>query len=414
MEQDTENTEKKVDGNSLCDQDFITLKTGYDFGIKACETRAVNFQYILKTGEVDALEAFGPSVLLMFFTGGDPDPYVDLKSDDAYTRALDTIKTETLRRIAESQELQDLKAKDPWTYEDRVAWEKSVSKIVSEEMDKISGLDEYRVKSDGGAKRIPERINDVSEDMKNGTTNVQFACREMSITEGIILQQVDNALLPEQAQEGDYKVRSNYFYVGGKHANSVFSDEAAGHAFIISSLTGNIIDATHDPSEGNPGPYIESRREGYGYKYTFEDFTNGVPFVEKEDCDIYMKDGTNLGEREGAVGRELTLARSYDMQDYVLSKYKGFPEEITFKGETMPFKEALLDPEAFDQIRAQYEAKGETDAVEALDEFEYYQRQIQKVLSEYDNAGVPKMDEIKPGIPQFESVETQSVSVPAV
>lgn len=98
----------------------------------------------------------------MMIPGFKNDQHVDLKSDDTYTRALETIKSESLRRIEESPDLQALKAKDSWTYEDRMAWEKGVSKIVSEEMDKIPGLDKYRTASSGDAERIPKRINDVS------------------------------------------------------------------------------------------------------------------------------------------------------------------------------------------------------------------------------------------------------------
>jgi len=348
----------------------------------------------------------------MMIPGFKNDQHVDLKSDDTYTRALETIKSESLRRIEESPDLQALKAKDSWTYEDRMAWEKGVSKIVSEEMDKIPGLDKYRTASSGDAERIPKRINDVSEDMENGTTNVQFACREMTITEGIVLQQVDNELLPKESQEGDYKARSNYFFVGGKHANSVFSSETGGHAFIMSSATGNIIEAIRNPSDPDDRlPYTESRRGEYGYKYKFEDFVKGIPFVDRDDCDIYMKSDTNHGEREGVVGRELMLSRAYDLQTYLLSKYEGFPEEITFKGKSMPFKEALLDPEAFEQIRAQYEAKGEMEAVESLDGFKLWQGEIEKVISEYERTGVPKMNQTQPSIGQPEPVEVHNAPV---
>ena len=107
------------------------------------------------------------------------------------------MRANTFERIENSSELQELLSKDSWTKDDRVAWEKGISEIVSDEHKNIQGLGTYRNVSDSD--RYPDtevratRLNDLSQDIENNTVRIEHDCESNSIFEGVILQQVDNA-----------------------------------------------------------------------------------------------------------------------------------------------------------------------------------------------------------------------------
>jgi hypothetical protein len=94
----------------------------------------------------------------------------------------------------------------------------------------------------------------------------------MSIVEGTLLQRIENEYLERAAPSEDFKRQSSYFYMTG---DVIFTPENRwGHAFIMSSATGNIIEATYDPEWG-VSPYIRNKDPSMG----FEDFLMNRPFV---------------------------------------------------------------------------------------------------------------------------------------
>ena len=119
----------------LYERDILEIAPGrFDDDIpERYDGRVVNFQAILDSGRQPEISGLKLA-----------DQYIDWNSDDPYTRALETIRKNTFERINDSPELQNLLAKDTWTREDRVLWERSISEIVSEEHRNIPGLDIYR------------------------------------------------------------------------------------------------------------------------------------------------------------------------------------------------------------------------------------------------------------------------------
>src|SRR5262249_30145775 len=105
---------------------------------------AVNFNYIFGTGKV-------PTEL---YDKNYADYYSDFKrndpaaaAQDPFLQALKTIEDGVALRIQESSEIQTLFLKPRWGKDERQQWERLVSQIVSEEMDKIPGLQDYRTSS---------------------------------------------------------------------------------------------------------------------------------------------------------------------------------------------------------------------------------------------------------------------------
>ncbi len=266
-----------------------TRPEGYD-------DRAINFQYILKTGQIpqvsysDGLPYFEDDnlpYLPVYERQEWGSQYIDWSSDDAFTQALESIKSSVFRRVESSGELYGLLTSDHWNKDDRIEWEREVAYIVSEEVDKITGLDRYRVAAPelkyDQAERRATRLNDISADIENDTTDYEVDCETFSIVKGLILQQVDNYYLPPKASEGDYKAVTNYFYVSGVVSVNRQSS-FGGHAYILSPVTLGVIEATIDPSEeGLEGPYFENVNPP---DYSFEDFIRGEPAMY-EDGSVY-------------------------------------------------------------------------------------------------------------------------------
>lgn len=279
--------------------------------------RVVNFNTYLDDGrppEIDGLKF--------------QDQYIDWDSDDAYTRALEEIRENVFERIENSPELQELLAKESWTRDDRVAWERGVSEIVSEEHKAIPGLGTYRNNSDEerypDVERRASRLNDLSSDIENGTAFIEHDCEAMSILEGVILQQVDNAFLPEEAPEGDYREASNYFYaVGRTNFNPEYNGDGT-HAFIISSATTNIIEATNTTGS----PYKENANP----EMTFSDFING-DMVIANDASIYtglhhsVADITRVRFENGEISSDAIFDQMPTPDDITQDRYNDAPPE---------------------------------------------------------------------------------------
>ena len=194
--------------------------------------------------------------------------FIDLNEQNEVTDALNTIRENTLARIEDSQVLQDLLAKSEWDYDDRATWESHVSKIVSEEYNKIPGLGDYRNESMGGNQRIRD-FKFLAPDIRDGTAVVENDCETMRSLEGIVLTQIEKELLPDEGQnDGDFKINGAYVAANGGVKYSI-AQETGGHAFLISTLTGNIIEGTADPDDGFL-PYNDT-----GVDYSFADFIAG-------------------------------------------------------------------------------------------------------------------------------------------
>lgn len=262
-----------------------------------------NFRHVLETGRVDADG----------YTGNRSDivgnrQYIDWESDDAYTRAIQQVEENVTQRIQEDPVMQYLLEQEDWDLDDRMVWESSLSQIVSQELAEIPGLRDYR-RTPGSPFQSPgeeadpvesahervTRLNDLSPDIENGTGNIEFDCEAMAITEGVIMQRIEDAHLPDSAEDGNYMQSSSYFYAGGL---SISSDDGAniatnGHAYIISSATGGVIEATNT----NGSPEYIMPREGF----TFEDFASGAPFTARGTGTDSVYTGTYTGLHDPAL-----------------------------------------------------------------------------------------------------------------
>lgn len=265
-----QNSENMADMSHISHYDFIP-GTGIN--------TAINFQHILKTGDVDTFQAINP---VRPFSEGNQT--VNWDNDDAYTNAVDSITSAVKKKIQKDPDLQKLLEKDEWNKENRVEWEKEVSSYVSKEMGRVPGLSLYRthggLASTIGAVQVEnslETLNDISNDFSEHLDlnhmqklSYEFDCEAMSVTEGSILQRIDNAILPDHNTPNNYKVSSNYFYTIGTKGSY-------GHAYITSSATGNIIESTASSSTALEDPYVENADPNF----TFEDQMNGAIFKAK-------------------------------------------------------------------------------------------------------------------------------------
>lgn len=252
--------------------------------------RAASFRHILETGEVPIVRGDSQRDF------GTPSIHVDWQSDDAYTRAVQSIHDNTLARIEADPTLTELLAKPEWDRNDRMQWENSLSTIVSEETDKVPGLDRYRTTIDPefpddasnpavqdpqkAAQEATLRINDLSSDIESGSGRYEYDCDIMAVTEGSVMQRIEDSVLPQTPDAPDSMKYAAPYYLGSGQLSSIDPEamEATSgyHAFIVSSATGSIIEATSDPSEGQT-PYMEAESH-----YDFQDFASGAPFIDAD------------------------------------------------------------------------------------------------------------------------------------
>lgn len=264
----------------LAERDVIAIGPDHDKGAHHVDNmyaeRAISFRSILETGEVPSAGGI--------YAGNNQS--IDWSSDDAYTRAIEQITKASQQRIAEDPATRALLEKPEWTREDRVEWERHTSEIVSDEMAKIPGLADYRIepatsmvneqKKDplaefATAKERITGVNGLAADIEANAGNIEFDCETMSITEGVVLQQIEDNMLPQAAAvEGSMKQSSAYYYATGM---VTFLDDEnpapGGHAFIVSSATGNIVESTARPD--NMQFAYQEMQPGY----SFEDFIGG-------------------------------------------------------------------------------------------------------------------------------------------
>jgi hypothetical protein len=248
--------------------------------------KAVSCRHILEEGTIPAGNSIGKYV--------HPEQNIDWDRDDAFTRALEKIRLNAVATIRDDEHLGPLLDKESWTRRDRIIWEATVSDIVSHEVQQIKGLDEYRTSSAlpsflrlGGndSPTRPTCLNDLATDIEGGTKKTEFDCEGMSAVKGTTLQYIDNFFLPDSAKKSDFKVSSSYYYTVGT-LNEGGSNSFGKHAFVCSSATGNIIEAT-----ASLYSYSLSRREDF----TFADFLRG--HVAHDDVGTtYGKEGTDMAD----------------------------------------------------------------------------------------------------------------------
>lgn len=271
---------------------------------------AVSFNYIIENEVVGTF---------------DYDPWVqtiDLRSKTSLlARNISEITRRINRRILTGNNVKDpflnellkLRRKKRWSIKDRIHWEKNLSQIVSNEIDKVKTLNIYRTTPKGQSQRRAKHLNELDEDIKNGTTNIEFDCEQMSVIKGIIIQNVENKILPAYSRQTQLKSNLNYYYVTGEvsYGNDT-SNGSGGHAFILTP-TLNIIESTN------------RREQNYvNYNYRLNTHNNlsiasvlsGTPLVTVDsftgDLDIYFTRSfikTNMNATRSKAARNPSIVK---------------------------------------------------------------------------------------------------------
>ncbi len=373
---------------SLSDQDVVDYKnTGFSF--TGVTTQAVNFQYILKTGKIPYAKFLGSSTLYdLSVKESEHNLYIDLDSDDEYTRALKTIKENVIGHINEIKENSDeakaFFAKEHWSYQDKTSYEHLLSTLVSEQRDRFPALNgnNYRTEGstgfwEGEVHRSP-RLNDLSQDMRKPSPSLytlESDCEHLAATQGYVMQAVDNEILPKIKIPGNYKTVSNYFYISNET-----SDEEK-HAVVMSSATAHVFDPAM--AEDAQSCMVASSPD-----YIFDNFIEGEPLVPYKWGTV---DNNGLVYKNSYISpAEADTARAYTRDQRVLKYYKtqlnaeiegypGFPTDINNKGEHLTFAEAIKDPKLYDMIYTMYEMQGDTEALERMQNISLYDRKIQEI-----------------------------------
>lgn len=184
----------------------------------------------------------------------EPDQTIDLNAGDEFTQALDAITLRAQARLEKSASIAGLMRKSDWSMQDRIEWERELALTESEERHRYPGLGAYRniFNREHLAKKRPPRLNDLSEDIRNSTDDLEFDCEQMSAVDGLILDRLEGALLPARGRgykrAFPYARATGYIYMEFDVFNGVKDDYVSGHhVFLISPATGSIIEATADP-----------------------------------------------------------------------------------------------------------------------------------------------------------------------
>lgn len=240
--------------------------------------------------------------------------------------------------------MQGLLAKDEWTREDRVVWERNVSNYVNEAHANVQGLASYRNNSSHDEGLYMDttdratRLNDLSSDMENDTKIIEHDCESMSRFEGQILQKIDNKFLPVDSPDGDFKKSSNYFYSLG-NTNFQMGNNGGMHAYIVSSATMNVIEAA--TVSGNP------YKENINPAMSFEDFVGGEMIINN-DGSIYsgrqhtLDEFTRIRFERGEISADRIYENVPDKRKISEKSYNDAPPEAQA---LMDLKERILQAE---------------------------------------------------------------------
>lgn len=290
----------EIGGNDANDKKEDHAITDKD---KPYDSRMISFDYILRTGRIPVHGDYANS------TPVNPAEYnIDWKSKDEYTDAIKTLEDLVADRISENEKLQKLLKKENWNEQDRETWEREVSKIVAQDIHgSIPGLGNYRtlphpnVPDAKKSETNSPRLNDISSDIKNDTEKETFNCVGQSVLMGILMQKMDKRFLPpaENVAPGNMRHAANYYLAVGRVTYGQESDKMGGHAFVVSPITGNIIEGTSNPWDND----VRRRQEPYKETpdgYTFMDFLKGKPAYIDKNEDVY---GQNYSEATVRVVR---------------------------------------------------------------------------------------------------------------
>jgi hypothetical protein len=304
-----------------------------------------NFQHVLRTGTIIE-NSFGSQAQHAV-------PYnfqnmrMDLNSNDSFARSVQQTRDAVLDRVENDPEMQRLMQQRHWGRTERVQYEMQLSRFVEEEMSRIPGLRDYRSSVDisindpysGRPQRTARsstNLNDLSFDIDNNTMSIRWDCSRQSAVQGAIMQMVENTILPTTASPDNMHVRSNYFRAVGlfefHEGMPVQPGMNAGsmHAWVVSSATGNVIEATADPSDAKT-----SYQESADPNFSFYRFARGDALVTANGA-IYT---ASANRQELADIRSNEFRRRFDFERF----FESIPDSLSGRTAADPSR---LSPEA--------------------------------------------------------------------
>lgn len=321
----------------------------------------ISCEALVRTGK-------NPSQEFQYGKRGSPES-IKLDSCDSFTHALRGVEDLVYYEVENSLALQKLIKKDVWTRDDRVTWEREVSRIVSSELAKVPGLDQYRALKTEipqyDAEKRPVYLNELSQDIENKTQKIRFCCEEMSFVEGYLLQKADNHFLKGGASDdfaamvkkvmevapareektfGDiiaaskekaeaaprnYKTPGPYYFAIGDLNCSSADKDAGHHAFIVTPI-GNIVEATVSTVNGHPYTVIANTS---GIK----DYIDKKPFVEDRfdiaNSSVYGPSITVEGAQKARL--EILIARAERSTSEFVQVVSALPDKAPALGVVM-------------------------------------------------------------------------------
>lgn len=293
---------------------------------------------------------------------------IDFNAKDALNGTLDSIENKVASRV--QNELGHLLRDDSWDMQDREQWEEGLAKITSKEfLNADMAVSEYRTEG-RRTSLLNETLN--SDLNSKGKPTGEFDCEAMSKLEGVIIQRVENqALKGQQHEPGNLKFPGNYFVGGGVVS---FAGAEGGHAHLLSSVTGNIIEATG----GSSGVYGRSNQ-------TLAGFVAGKP------CIVTLDDGTS-----GVYGAEHASGKA-DLKR-IVSRAKAI-ENGQLDRLDDPSMEFKLDENSNNRMRAERVAADKTYNANSRG-YSSQIETIQEALIELDSDKYAKLLEPKTGNPK--------------
>ena len=293
--------------DGLAALDYIPLA---DAGSAAISVRAVLATGNVRDGYVEA------------------DQSVDLKAGDLYTQALDQIVYRASAVLRE-QDLRLLE-KPRWNHDDRLEWERELAQAVLVEAHKIPGLRQYRIVDAPGfsdidakyrvASRRTFRLNDLANDIAVDGHEVDYSCARQAVTEGIVAQRVEDALLPAAGADADDARHASPWFIATGHVH--MASVTGSHEFLVSGATGSIIEAT---SEGNSDFYFQSAEEDWNLSA----FVAGRPFIAADEDFAYEDENFLLSEN--IIQSRMSAIAS---GDFGLLRDRLFKEQNSYTVET--------------------------------------------------------------------------------
>jgi hypothetical protein len=313
------NAQNKQNAPALAQRDIIEISyKGQETGSAAygglTYGRAISFNHILRTGEAEI------SGVDEVNSTADDAQQIDFNGDDSFGRAIRQVRDQTIEDIAADPNLQKLLQEPHWSYRERQQWEEGIANYASQNLAEIEALGAYRNKNSEGVERAINLNEKLSQDMENGTTNYEFDCEVMSLIEGGVMQQAENHFLPalrenDPLQMMNQKVASSYFYMSARVTQDLNSPsvKSEGHMFIMSPVTGAVVDGTMR----SVSSYFVPQEQNFG----FEDFVNGktTSFANAQGVEAIYTNYSQLSLAEYRFSQGIEGVEADNIYDYMLS-----------------------------------------------------------------------------------------------